>query len=770
MRYIIIFLLSFCHFQLISQCDNTVLFPYDFISVFPCSYKVITSYQFSGQYNLTFGYIHGQKYKFVSSNPSDYITLRKTSDNSLISYGTTPLEITYDDAMGLIEMHLNSSDLCISDNISRITSVEGICTCDNLVQYPSYIINVSCGNYVLIYDQFAGEFNVTTGFLPGVNYQFSSNISSDLITLRKASDNTLIASGFGNVSIIYNPNYGDIETHINKDAYCASESISREISLQSVNCPSCDNAILFPPDPIQAPSCDSVVISAMQNTGEYSISTGFVTGQYYTFKSSKNTDFITLKKTSDNSLIGVPSTGEVTLLYNSSFGDIEMHINKNQTCDTELPSRVTSIHTIPCNGCQNATQYPTNTLPVYCDTLKIIGAYAGEYSVTTGYVNGNSYQVRSTIPTDVITIKKHSDQSLILSDIGSITFNYSNSMGEIEVHLNSNNICGVDNFARNLYIISNPCCVNATQNPSSAVNFDRCIGQVLNDSLSPGEYLEMGGLVDGVHYVIRSNVSTDILAIRDYGGNILTVGQGDVEFGYQTSYGNIQIHLNTDLSCGTSTEGRQITARIQTFKFPLTDIDFVCDTTIISHEVFAGDFSIIKGLSDGFSYEFYSSNLSDSLVVRNSQKAILAGPSAGTVTLNYNAAMGKIELHVYGGNSCEYNTTERSISVTNMQCNQDVDNDGFADPEDNCVTTSNPLQSDIDGDEQGDACDPDFIDQNNAGIGTQDPKFKMHVNGNVFIDKNNGALIMKSATKCWALTISDAGIIYAKQIDCPPQN
>ena len=46
--------------------------------------------------------------------------------------------------------------------------------------------------------------------------------------------------------------------------------------------------------------------------------------------------------------------------------------------------------------------------------------------------------------------------------------------------------------------------------------------------------------------------------------------------------------------------------------------------------------------------------------------------------------------------------------TTTAACNAllDVDGDGIADPNDNCIDTANPTQSDVDGDKQGDACDP----------------------------------------------------------------
>lgn len=99
----------------------------------------------------------------------------------------------------------------------------------------------------------------------------------------------------------------------------------------------------------------------------------------------------------------------------------------------------------------------------------------------------------------------------------------------------------------------------------------------------------------------------------------------------------------------------------------------------------------------------------------------------------------------------------------------DSDGDGICDEVDNCASQFNPIQSDTDNDGVGDSCDPDFIDVQNIGLGTDIPKTKLHLkNGKLFLDKNSGSLMMKSPDgSCWLLAIDNSGNISSTKVDCP---
>jgi hypothetical protein len=105
-----------------AQCDNTFQFPAGTVSI-TTSINTISTAQWAGDYNVTTGYINGATCTFSSSKNTDFITLRKASDNAVIATGLTPLAIIYSTAMANIEMHINTNAACATENINRTTTI-----------------------------------------------------------------------------------------------------------------------------------------------------------------------------------------------------------------------------------------------------------------------------------------------------------------------------------------------------------------------------------------------------------------------------------------------------------------------------------------------------------------------------------------------------------------------------------------------------------------------------------------------------------------------
>jgi hypothetical protein len=85
--------------------------------------NTITTFQYAGDYNVTTGYIEGATCSYTINNPTDFITLRRVTDNVVIAYGISPVNITYTAAMGNIEMHVNSNPSCGLENANRTSTI-----------------------------------------------------------------------------------------------------------------------------------------------------------------------------------------------------------------------------------------------------------------------------------------------------------------------------------------------------------------------------------------------------------------------------------------------------------------------------------------------------------------------------------------------------------------------------------------------------------------------------------------------------------------------
>jgi hypothetical protein len=216
----------------LAQCDNTAQWPTGPAVSVACGTNTIINNIFAGEFSLTTGYQDQSNLTFSSSVTTDYITLRKASDNALIASGPSPLTIMYLASYGNVEVHINTNVSCGTNFVvTRVSSVNMICGCNNGSKYPSNDIDVVLGVNTLSTIQWAGDYNVTKGYLHEALCTYASSVATDFITLRKVSTNQILASGISPVNLTYDATMGSIEMHINTNASCGTQNSNRTTTL-----------------------------------------------------------------------------------------------------------------------------------------------------------------------------------------------------------------------------------------------------------------------------------------------------------------------------------------------------------------------------------------------------------------------------------------------------------------------------------------------------------------------------------------------------------
>ncbi|MBK9737128.1 MAG: hypothetical protein IPO92_20120 [Saprospiraceae bacterium] len=157
--------------------------------------------------------------------------------------------------------------------------------------------------------------------------------------------------------------------------------VSRTISV--VN-PCCSNANNYPSS-IQVLYCGSKIIETDITAGDYFVSTGYDEDKQVRIESSNTDDWITLRNASTQEFI-LHGQSPLQFTYLTGYGNIEVHINKNQSCDTRPHNK--NHHDIKKCDCDNDNQWPDNTFNLSCgENIISNNQYSDQHNLTSGYIN-----------------------------------------------------------------------------------------------------------------------------------------------------------------------------------------------------------------------------------------------------------------------------------------------------------------------------------------------------------------------------------------------
>ncbi len=357
--------------------------------------------------------------------------------------------------------------------LSQVQLASAQCTADSYGLYPSTNFTPNCNgtsqNITTL--AWAGEYS-RVNVVSGNSYTFSSSIGSDYITIVNDANSVNVA--FGTTPVVWTATFsGVVRFWTHTSAACGSSQVFRERNVACVSVPSgdCNNTTSFGSATI-ATNGTVVQITSCSYAGEYSTISGAVAGQTLRFTSSIAGDIVTIRSGSASG----PVLGSGPLpftLSNTYTGTLYAHWNL-PGCGNQSVCRVTTVQCTSCSApsaCTNTSQYGSGTLLINGSVLTFSCVYAGDYSVISGAVAGQTLRFTSTREGDIVTIRSGSSSGPVLG-FGPLPFTLSNTYtGTLYAHWNLPG-CGNQNVCRNTTVQCTSCsappvgpndnCANAT--------------------------------------------------------------------------------------------------------------------------------------------------------------------------------------------------------------------------------------------------------------------------------------------------------------------
>jgi hypothetical protein len=222
-------------------------------------------------------------------------------------------------------------------------------------------------------------------------------------------------------------------------------------------------------------------------------------------------------------------------------------------------------------------------------------------------------------------------------------------------------------------IISVPTpCLTGINYPTGTLTLSVCDGltstEVASDSYA-GDYFNVA-VTSGQTYTFGSSVATDFFTISA-DNNVTSVASGTQPLTWvATTTGTINVHINTNITCGTEAANRttSVTCGVVCLNGTLYPFDTytpdTCDGTtvnVVATDSYAGEYSNINVFSSN-TYTFSSSIATDYITVANESGtvALLAGTESVVFTPNTD---GVVRVYFHTNNTCGNQNTNRERRI-----------------------------------------------------------------------------------------------------------
>ncbi len=189
---------------------------------------------FADEYGTWNGAVTGNTYNFVSTTPTDFLTIHTGTPNGpIVATGTQPLTWT-SNTTGTIYVHVNTNSACGTNgacrDITGITTAIYIPGCTNGISYGTAALSGVVGGSSFIDCNYAGEYGTWNGAVTGNTYNFTSTIATDYLTIHTGTPNgPIVASGTQPLSWVSNTT-GTIYVHVNTNSACGAQNTCRDIT------------------------------------------------------------------------------------------------------------------------------------------------------------------------------------------------------------------------------------------------------------------------------------------------------------------------------------------------------------------------------------------------------------------------------------------------------------------------------------------------------------------------------------------------------------